>query len=49
MQIVEEHFDAVSDEPEWSPQYNIAPTQPVAAVHPPRTLNENREMTFPPC
>jgi putative SOS response-associated peptidase YedK len=29
---VEEYFDSVSDEPDWSPRYNIAPTQPVAVV-----------------
>src|SRR5438128_7775279 len=31
-QIVEEYFDSVSDEPDWSPRYNIAPTQPVPVV-----------------
>jgi putative SOS response-associated peptidase YedK len=32
-QIVEEYFDTpVSDEPDWSPRYNIAPTQPVAVI-----------------
>jgi putative SOS response-associated peptidase YedK len=31
-QIVEEYFDSVSDEPEWAPRYNIAPTQPVAVI-----------------
>jgi putative SOS response-associated peptidase YedK len=31
-QIVEEYFDAVSEEPDWTPRYNIAPTQPVATV-----------------
>ena len=25
---VEEYFDAVSDEPDWAPRYNIAPTHP---------------------
>jgi hypothetical protein len=25
-QIIEEHFDTVSDEPDWTPRYNIAPT-----------------------
>jgi putative SOS response-associated peptidase YedK len=28
-QIVEEYFDSVSNEPDWAPRYNIAPTQPV--------------------
>ena len=27
-----ERFDTVSDEPEWEPRYNIAPTQPVAVI-----------------
>jgi putative SOS response-associated peptidase YedK len=31
-QLVEEYFDTVSDEPEWEPRYNIAPTQPVPVI-----------------
>src|ERR1700674_1117492 len=31
-QVVEEYFDGVSNEPDWSPRYNIAPTQPVAVI-----------------
>ena len=31
-QLVEEYFDCVSDEPDWSPRYNIAPTQPVPVI-----------------
>lgn len=31
-QIVEEHFDAVSEEPDWAPRYNIAPTQPIPII-----------------
>jgi putative SOS response-associated peptidase YedK len=31
-QIVEEYFDSVSSEDDWSPRYNIAPTQPVAVI-----------------
>ena len=31
-QIVEEYFDSVSDEPDWEPRYNIAPTQPVPVI-----------------
>ena len=31
-QIIEEHFDAVSGEEDWSPRYNIAPTQPVPVI-----------------
>ena len=31
-QIIEEHFDTVSGEEDWSPRYNIAPTQPVPVI-----------------
>jgi len=31
-QVVMERFDAICDEPEWEPRYNIAPTQPAAIV-----------------
>jgi putative SOS response-associated peptidase YedK len=32
-QVVEERFDtAVSDEPDWAPRYNIAPTQPIPVI-----------------
>ena len=31
-QVVEEYFESASEEEEWSPRYNIAPTQPVAAI-----------------
>ena len=31
-QLVEKYFDAVSDEPEWTPRYNIAPTQPIPVI-----------------
>jgi putative SOS response-associated peptidase YedK len=31
-QIVEEYFDTVSDEPDWTPRYNVAPTQPVTVI-----------------
>jgi len=35
-QILEEHFDVVSEEEDWAPRYNIAPTQlvPVIRQHP---------------
>jgi putative SOS response-associated peptidase YedK len=35
-QIIEEHFDGVSGEEDWTPRYNIAPTQhiPVIRQHP---------------
>jgi putative SOS response-associated peptidase YedK len=31
-QIIEEYFDSVSGEDDWSPRYNIAPTQPVPVI-----------------
>jgi putative SOS response-associated peptidase YedK len=31
-QIVEEYFDTSSDDQEWEPRYNIAPTQPVPVI-----------------
>src|SRR6202051_806505 len=31
-QIIEEHFDSVSRDEDWSPRYNIAPTQPVPVI-----------------
>ncbi len=31
-QLVEEYFDSVSGEADWSPRYNIAPTQPVPVI-----------------
>ena len=31
-QLIEEYFDTVSDEPEWTPRYNIAPTQAVPVI-----------------
>jgi putative SOS response-associated peptidase YedK len=31
-QILEEHFDVTADEEDWTPRYNIAPTQPVPVV-----------------
>jgi len=31
-QLIEEYFASVSGEEEWSPRYNIAPTQPVPVI-----------------
>lgn len=31
-QIIEEHFDTADWQDEWSPRYNIAPTQPVPVI-----------------
>jgi len=31
-QIVEEHFDSVCGDQDWTPRYNIAPTQPIPII-----------------
>jgi len=31
-QIIVEHFEVLSDNDDWSPRYNIAPTQPVPVI-----------------
>ncbi len=31
-QVIEEHFDSVSGEEDWTPRYNIAPTQSVPII-----------------
>jgi putative SOS response-associated peptidase YedK len=31
-QMIEEYFDSVSGEDDWTPRYNIAPTQPVPVI-----------------
>jgi putative SOS response-associated peptidase YedK len=31
-QIIEEHFDSVSGEEDWTPHFNVAPTQPVPVI-----------------
>jgi putative SOS response-associated peptidase YedK len=31
-QLIEEYFETVSEEAEWSPRYNLAPTQPVPVI-----------------
>ena len=31
-QIIAEHFDAISDSDDWTPRYNIAPTQPIPVI-----------------
>jgi putative SOS response-associated peptidase YedK len=52
-QLVEEYFDSVSDEPEWNPRYNVAPTQPVPVIRqnltePVRELSLMRWGLIPP-
>ena len=43
-QIIAEHFGAISGEQDWSPRYNIAPTQPVPVIR--RTANFVRELSL---
>jgi len=31
-QIIDEHFDSISGEEDWTPRYNIAPTQPIPII-----------------
>jgi putative SOS response-associated peptidase YedK len=41
-QIIKEHFDSVSGEEDWSPRYNIAPTQPIPVIrqHPKEPIRQ---------
>ncbi len=41
-QIIEEHFDSVSGEGDWSPRYNVAPTQPIPVIrqHPKEPIRQ---------
>jgi putative SOS response-associated peptidase YedK len=41
-QLVEEYFDCGSEEPDWTPRYNIAPTQtvPVIRQHPKEPIRQ---------
>lgn len=41
-QIIEEHFDCISRTEDWTPRYNIAPTQPVPVIrqHPKEPIRE---------
>jgi putative SOS response-associated peptidase YedK len=40
--LVEEYFDSVSDEPDWTPRFNVAPTQPIPIIrqHPKEPIRE---------
>jgi putative SOS response-associated peptidase YedK len=31
-QIIEEHFETADWRDEWSPRYNVAPTQPIPVI-----------------
>jgi len=41
-QVVEEYFDTASNEQDWAPRYNIAPTQPIPVIrqHPMEPVRE---------
>ena len=41
-QLVEEYFDCGSEEPDWMPRYNIAPTQPIPVIrqHPKEPIRQ---------
>jgi putative SOS response-associated peptidase YedK len=47
-QIIEEHFDTTSGDEDWSPRYNIAPTQPVPVIrqHPKEPTRELSRMRW---
>jgi len=47
-QIIEEHFDAADWQEDWSPRYNIAPTQPVAVIrqHPKEPVRQISTMRW---
>lgn len=52
-QIIAEHFEAISDDGDWTPRYNIAPTQPIPVIrqHPAestRHLSQMRWGLIPP-
>jgi putative SOS response-associated peptidase YedK len=47
-QLIEEYFESVSEEAEWSPRYNLAPTQPVPVIrqNPRQPIRELRLMRW---
>lgn len=47
-QIIEEYFDAADWQDDWSPRYNIAPTQPVPVIrqHPKEPVREISTMRW---
>lgn len=47
-QIIEEHFDTSDWQDDWSPRYNIAPTQavPVIRQHPEKPVREISRMSW---
>src|ERR1700758_428121 len=47
-QIIEEHFDTADWQDDWSPRYNIAPTQPVPVIrqHPKEPVRQISSMRW---
>jgi len=47
-QIIEEQFDAADWQDDWSPRYNIAPTQPVPVIrqHPKEPIRQISTMRW---
>lgn len=47
-QIIEEHFDTADWQDDWSPRYNIAPTQPVPVIrqHPEEPIRQISSMRW---
>ena len=47
-QIIEEHFDTAPWDDEWSPRYNLAPTQPVPVIrqHPKEPIRQASTMRW---
>jgi putative SOS response-associated peptidase YedK len=41
-QLIEEHFDTDSGDEDWTPRYNVAPTQPIPVIrqHPKEPVRE---------
>jgi putative SOS response-associated peptidase YedK len=41
-EVIEEHFDAISGEEDWSPRYNIAPTHLLVVIrqYPKKSIRE---------
>ena len=46
-QIIGEHFDSVSGDEDWTPRYNIAPTQPIPVIRE-NPKEPVRELSLPP-
>jgi putative SOS response-associated peptidase YedK len=43
-QIIAEHFDVLPDYDDWTPRYNIAPSQPVPVIR--QTANSTHNSTL---